>query len=151
MKNTIQKAQAGFTLIELMIVVAIIGILASVAMPAYQKYTQKAKFTEVVSATSAVKLAVELCINSIATATGCTAGSNGIPANVLAADTPATSAVDTVTVADGVITVVPNAINGIVAADTFVLTPAYDAAKPQNGITWVKSGGCTTNASGALC
>ncbi len=57
----IQKNQQGFTLIELMIVVAIIGILASIALPAYQTYTNKAKFSEVVLATSGIKTAVELC------------------------------------------------------------------------------------------
>ena len=53
--------QQGFTLIELMIVVAIIGILAAIALPAYQTYTNKAKFSEVVMATSGMKTAVELC------------------------------------------------------------------------------------------
>lgn len=145
MKSTMKKAQQGFTLIELMIVVAIIGILASVAMPAYQNYVKKAKFSEAVSATSAVKLAVELCINNLATATGCTAAANGIPANVAAADMPATSAISTVTVLNGIITVVPNAVNGIVAGDTLVLTPTYDSANPQKGISWAKTGGCVTS------
>lgn len=74
------KKQSGFTLIELMIVVAIVAILAAIALPAYQTYTQKAKFTEVVTATGPVKTAVELCFQTTGVATSCqTAGTNGIP------------------------------------------------------------------------
>ena len=58
MKRSMQMAQKGFTLIELMIVVAIIGILAAVALPAYQDYTVRAKVTEVILAASGAKLAV---------------------------------------------------------------------------------------------
>lgn len=59
--KSVMKKQSGFTLIELMIVVAIVAILAAVALPAYQTYTKKAKFTEVVAATGAAKTAVEVC------------------------------------------------------------------------------------------
>jgi len=52
------KAQKGFTLIELMIVVAIIGILAAVALPAYQDYTAKAKLSEVVLAASTCRTTI---------------------------------------------------------------------------------------------
>ena len=55
MKNQMQKVQQGFTLIELMIVVAIIGILAAIAIPAYQDYTVRAKISEAVIAASSVK------------------------------------------------------------------------------------------------
>ena len=58
------QAQKGFTLIELMIVVAIIGILAAVAVPAYQTYTLKARFTEITNSTAPMKTAVEACIQS---------------------------------------------------------------------------------------
>ena len=58
MKRSMQMAQKGFTLIELMIVVAIIGILAAVALPAYQDYTLRAKMSEVVLAASACRTSV---------------------------------------------------------------------------------------------
>lgn len=54
-----KQAQAGFTLIELMIVVAIIGILAAVALPAYKDYTVRAKMSEVILAASACRTSIE--------------------------------------------------------------------------------------------
>ena len=58
MKNIKKQVQQGFTLIELMIVIAIIGILAAVALPAYQDYTIRAKAAELVLASSAAKNAI---------------------------------------------------------------------------------------------
>ncbi len=63
MKNMIRKTQQGFTLIELMIVVAIIGILASIAIPAYQDYMTRSKWAKAVATAAAVKLAIGECIN----------------------------------------------------------------------------------------
>ncbi len=83
------KKQSGFTLIELMIVVAIVAILAAVALPAYQNYTKKAKMTELVAATGAAKTAVEVCVQTKGVSS-CAAGTagTGIPG---AAPSPAVS------------------------------------------------------------
>ena len=145
-------AQKGFTLIELMIVVAIIGILAAVAVPAYQNYTIKARFSEVVNATAPFKTAVELCVQS----GNCNnAGAVVVPASgartavEVPNDSGASGVVTSVTVsAAGVILATPVAANGIAAADTFQLTPTITAT---GGITWAKGGGCTTRAAGSVC
>ena len=63
MTNMIKKTQQGFTLIELMIVVAIIGILASIAIPAYQDYMTRSKWAKSVATVSALKLALAECLN----------------------------------------------------------------------------------------
>jgi type IV pilus assembly protein PilA len=132
--------QQGFTLIELMIVVAIIGILAAVALPAYQNYTNKAKFSEVISVGQAYKTAVAVCAQELGTLTGCNAGAQGIPS------TQATTHVASVAVADGVITVTPTATTATTA--TLVLTPNMSAGAAA--MTWAASGGClSTNP--ALC
>ncbi|HHO2169853.1 TPA: pilin [Aeromonas hydrophila] len=134
------KKQSGFTLIELMIVVAIVAILAAVALPAYQNYTAKAKFTEVVAATGAAKASVELCYNNLSTLTGCSGGSNGIPANI----TTTTGNLASLSTTDGVITATAigasNApVNGL-KGQTYILTPTIT----NNKVIW------SNNASGAV-
>ena len=68
------NAQKGFTLIELMIVVAIIGILAAIAIPQYQNYIARSQVSRVMSEAGAVKTAVEACILEGKTAIGVAAG-----------------------------------------------------------------------------
>ncbi len=131
-----KKAQSGFTLIELMIVVAIIGILASVALPAYNTYTKKAKFSEVILATSAAKAAMEVAVQTGITDTDdLDSGSNGILA------LGASGYVTSVAIEDGVITATGTAD---VDSETYTLT----ASISNDQIQW--SAGGTCDAAG-LC
>jgi type IV pilus assembly protein PilA len=98
MKHQMQKVQQGFTLIELMIVVAIIGILAAVAIPAYQDYTLRAKVTEVLGFGAAAKTSVSECLISKGVASGCDDNSK---VGLGVANTITSRYVESVTVADG--------------------------------------------------
>ena len=62
--NTINKVQSGFTLIELLIVIAILGVLAAVSFPVYKSYADRAKFSEVIVATTPYKLAAEIAVQT---------------------------------------------------------------------------------------
>ena len=134
-----QQAQKGFTLIELMIVVAIIGILAAVAIPAYKDYVVKARMANVVSATNAVKTAMAECLQTGGGAvTACdTAAKLGITMPVATTDL-ASVAVATTT---AVITATGTAAAG---GYTYTLTPPTLVAGDST-VNFTVGGTCPTN------
>ncbi len=130
------NAQYGFTLIELIIAIAIIAVLASLAIPSYSQYTTKAHYSEIVMAAQPVKIGVEQCYQIRRDLNDCNGGSYGVPANT----TSVTGAVDSISTSSGIITITPDTANGIIATDTYILTPT--AASP---LSWATSGGGVTN------
>ena len=137
-----KRKQTGFTLIELMIVVAIIGILAAVALPAYQDYTRRAEFSETVVGTGALKTAVEVCAQAqgLVNVGACDPGASGVPADVNAG-------IDIVGLA--LTGTAPAAALGAGAAgQTFIIQATAPTNSPNTGETYILTG--TLQAGGRV-
>jgi type IV pilus assembly protein PilA len=138
-----KKIQQGFTLIELMIVVAIIGILAAIAIPAYQDYTIRAQVSEGLSLSGAAKAAVaEYYMDQ-----GAYPGDNATAGLEAAANIAGKYVTQVAVGANGVITVTyGNDANANIAAATLTLTPV-GAASTLGSVSWTCAGANILNAN----
>jgi prepilin-type N-terminal cleavage/methylation domain-containing protein len=139
MKILKRKGARGFTLIELLIAIAIVAILAAVAVPSYLSHLRSAEFSSTVSVADSLKAAVAKCIEKNSGLTGCSSGSNAIPAAVTAA-----AAIPGSSVTNGVITgTAETGASYGVASATYILTPTYTAGSPMS---WAATGTACTNS-----
>ena len=137
-KLTISSMQKGFTLIELMIVVAIIGILASVALPAYKDYTVRTKVTEVILAASSGKDAVAEYYNYNGTIPG---------SSDISVATQATQYVSSVAWDGSKITATASSAETKISGSTITLTPS----SAGDALNWTCSGSIALQYRPASC
>lgn len=124
----------GFSLIELMIVVAIIGILSTIAIPSYQNYTQRARFSEVVAATEPFKTAISLALQQGTPSSELSNNNHGIPA-----EPTATKNLASVKVENGIITATATQT---ATGSTYILKPNSDGSIWTVDGTCIKAGLC---------
>jgi type IV pilus assembly protein PilA len=130
------KAQ-GFSLLELLIAALIISTLAAIAYPAYQNFSRRLIYAELLKSTEPIKTSVSACYKTQKSLIDCDSGKNHIAKNI-----KPDGLIQSVTVQDGVITIVPAENKGILRSDNYVLTPIVKDGEIQ----WKSSGKAIENA-----
>ena len=123
----------GFSLIELMFVVAIIGILAVVIIPSYKIYIRRAHFVEIVHAATPLKMSVQECFQVTSVLNECGGGQNGVPDEAKPNGIVKSAIINNI----GKIIVTPLSKYGLTAEDTYTLTPVVKRGQ----LLWISGGG----------
>ena len=146
MKHQMQKVQQGFTLIELMIVVAIIGILAAVAIPAYQDYTIKAHVGNALTAVDSIKTAVAVCAQEAGALANCNTATatSGLPTFTATKEVASVTVTGAGVIAATLSNNVGTGVNGGIITWTPTLTPGGTA------LTWNVTNNATITNTAAI-
>lgn len=135
-KPLIRKKNA-FSLVELIISIAILGIIAVIVIPSYLDYSKRKYYADIIKMTDQYKTGVSSCFLKKKLLSSCDGGKNGVPVNKV----KASAKIASITTVNGIITVVPLPINQIHRTDTYILKPTIISEQ----LTWAASGGAVTN------